>query len=142
METVAKVLDGPRGLRNNNPGNIRESPFDKTQWIGERATDDDKAFEEFETPEYGIRALAVILKNYRLKHGLTSIRGIITRWAPPSENNTTAYINVVAAAVGKHPDVALDFSHDLQPLITAIIRHENGKQPYSAETIAKGISLA
>jgi hypothetical protein len=56
--SMTKTCTVPRGIRLNNPGNIKEAPGDKTQWQGERATDDDPVFEEFVSPEAGIRALA------------------------------------------------------------------------------------
>lgn len=85
----------PRGLRNNNPGNIRNS--DATDWIGEvkpsRKKDDE--FEEFETMAHGYRALIKLLQNYRKKHKCQTIADFINRWAPRTENNTMAYILTV-----------------------------------------------
>lgn len=137
-----KVFEMTRGLRNNNPGNIKEMPGDKTQWLGERATDDDPVFEEFTAPVYGIRALARILNNYRNLYGLNTIREIITRWAPGSENDTESYVRSVEISMQKSANEILNFDSDLSPLVQAIIKHENGVQPYSLETIGKGISLA
>jgi hypothetical protein len=133
-----------RGIRNNNPGNIREAPGDRTQWVGERATDDDKAFEEFQTPEHGIRALAITLRNYQRKYGLRTVRGIIDRWAPPVENNTKAYVSAVADHLMTHPDERIDVEDPriMTGLVEAIIKHENGVQPYAAATIRKGLALA
>ena len=134
----------PRGILNCNPGNIRESAGDRTQWLGERTTDDDKSFEEFVSPEYGIRALAKILINYRTQYGLKTIRQIITRWAPPSENDTEAYIASVSKATYS-PDMEINeaqFAMAMPALLKAIIMHENGQQPYSDETINKAIAMA
>lgn len=85
----------PRGLRNNNPGNIRNS--DATDWKGEVAAEKkrDNAFEEFEDVAHGYRALLKLLKNYRRKHGLQTISDFISRWAPRTENDTSAYITRV-----------------------------------------------
>ena len=85
----------PRGLRNNNPGNIRNS--DATDWIGEvkPSTKKDNAFEEFETMAHGYRALIKLLQNYRKKHKCQTIADFISRWAPRTENDTTAYILTV-----------------------------------------------
>lgn len=140
-EVVTVIQSGIRGIRNNNPGNIEKNGI---AWQGLAPADQqtDPRFYVFSSPVYGIRALAKVLKTYRDQHGLTTIAGIISRWAPPVENNTGAYISAVAAAVGKSPAAPLDFATDLQPLVTAIIRHENGLQPYSAATIAEGVSLA
>lgn len=115
-----------RGLRNNNPGNIKEMPGDKTQWQGERATDDDPIFEEFDGMWQGVRALAVTLLTYSRRYGLNTVRGIITRWAPGSENNTAAYIASVCAALGVTPDQRIDVRERLYALTKAICVHENG----------------
>ncbi len=128
----------PRGIRNNNPGNIRDTAGDT--WQGQQGTDGEFAI--FETPEFGLRALARLLQNYREVHGLRSVRGIISRYAPTNENNTSAYINHVSSALGVSPDDSLQFPTQLPGLMAAIIKHENGKQPYSAEQIAMGIEWA
>lgn len=126
-----------RGLRNNNPGNIRRG----ANWQGMAATQTDSAFIQFLTPEYGIRAIAKLMQTYQ-KLGLQTIRQIINRWAPPTENNTDAYIAAVSRDMGIGPDTVLLYAASLPRLITAIIRHENGVQPYDAATIVKGIQLA
>lgn len=128
----------PRGLRNNNPGNIRHGD----KWRGLAPDQLDKAFCTFSAPEWGIRAMAVILKNYQAKNGIHTISGIISRWAPPTENDTQSYVNVVAKACGVKPTDKIVVKDILPKLIPAIIKHENGLQPYSVEVIAKGISLA
>ena len=130
----------PRGIRNNNPGNIRKSV---AVWLGEVDGQDD-AFETFDTPEHGIRALAKILLNYQRKRKLRTISQIISRWAPPSENDTTAYEQTVADGVGVGINDVLDLENSivLDSLVKAIIQHENGQQPYSDSMIGIGVSLA
>lgn len=130
----------PRGIRNNNPGNIRISP---TPWQG-KIRGSDLEFETFDTAEHGIRALAKTLLAYQDKHGIRSVRAAITRWAPPVENDTNAYALAVAAAVGVDLDDALDFHREtiLLPMVMAIIRHENGQQPYDAATLENAIESA
>ena len=128
-----------RGERNNNPGNIRKSAID---WKGE-VLGDDKAFETFNTPEEGIRALAVLLKNYYQKHGLKTVRKIINRYAPANENDTDAYIDAVCKDMEVMADQILVLSDTvLFNFVTAIIRHENGRVIYNTETIKKGIEIA
>ena len=131
----------PRGVRNNNPGNIRRTD---TRWQGERLVVTDSAFEEFETPEDGIRALALILRNYQRKHGLKCVAQIIARWAPPCENDTGSYAGHVAGVLGVSMTAPIDTSHPgtLATLVRAIIRHENGVQPYSDEEIEEGVKRA
>jgi hypothetical protein len=139
-EIVGGTLDAltPRGIRNNNPGNIRH--VKNTTWQGQSPTQTDDAFVQFLEPKWGIRAMARILKNYFL-NGTNTVQKVISRWAPATENNTNAYVAAVAKEINKPATATLTYD-DLPALITAIIRHENGKQPYTAETIKEGISLA
>lgn len=86
----------PRGLRNNNPGNIRLS---STVWKGELRPSQDKEFCQFQTMAYGYRALIRLLQNYRKLHGCKTVADFINRWAPPSENNTSGYISRVCREI-------------------------------------------
>jgi hypothetical protein len=78
---------------------------------------------------------------YENKRGIRTIREAITRWAPPSENNTDAYVSVICRAAGCGPDDPISLTQKL-PQIIPIIRHENGQQPYTPDVIAAGIALA
>lgn len=128
----------PRGIKNRNPGNIRRS---RDRWRGLAAVQSDPDFFVFETPHWGLRALAKILLTYRARYGLGSVRELIGRWAPPNENDTAAYVTAVARHLGIKPDA--DVPLDLWPsLVTAIVRHENGRQPYSAGEIAAAVAAA
>lgn len=125
-----------RGERNNNPGNIERNTI---RWQG--MSDDqsgDKRFIVFDTPEMGIRALAKLLLNYQNIHDLNTITQIINRWAPSNENDTSAYVNAVANEVGVKPDdkINLNDPETLSKLVTAIIRHENGRVIYAEATIS------
>lgn len=133
--------DLPRGIRNNNPGNIRRS---KDPWQGLAPIQKDEAFFTFKDPIYGIRALARLLINYQDKYKLRTIAAIIGRWAPEVENNTSAYVHSVEKQTGFHASVMLDmhrFDH-LKPMVEAIILHENGQQPYTDAQITKAVVLA
>jgi hypothetical protein len=131
----------PRGIRNRNPGNIRRS---RDRWKGLAPLQLDPEFCVFEAPIWGIRAMAVILRNYQRRHGLNTLAQIIGRWAPPAENDTSAYVGAVAKAVCLPPAAFIDLKDraKLHALIAAIIRHENGMQPYDPETIDTAIDLA
>jgi len=139
----------PRGIRNHNPGNIRWG--DPWQGLVPEHERDDPAFCQFTSAAYGIRALARTLITYQDKHGLRTIREIITRWAPPTENKTQEYIHAAAKHARFAPDMKLNL-HDyeqLRAVAEAIIRHENGKGPlatpntwYDERTINKGLALA
>lgn len=133
------VYHQARGIRNNNPGNIRHG---RDRWQGMRDEQTDPDFIQFIAPEWGIRAMARLLLNYQALHGLRTVREIINRWAPPSENDTGAYVRHVAARLGVDPDEHIAVSDYLRPLVETIIKHENGLQPYSAATIARGLELA
>ena len=128
-----------RGIRNNNPGNIRHS---NSQWQGLSTEQTDASFVQFDSPVYGIRALAKLLKNYQSRYGLYTVRELINRWAPPSENITSAYVEHVARVAGVDPDEQININDKMVPVVTAIIKHENGGNPYSANTISEGIGLA
>ena len=117
----------PRGIRNNNPGNIRWG----ADWQGLKkdGKSQDPSFCVFATPVWGIRALAKVLINYKRIHGLNTVRQIISRYAPPNENQTTAYVQTIARQLGVLP-----------VFVKAVIRMENGIQPYSDETIQQAIN--
>ena len=88
----------PRGIRNHNPLNIRRS---KNQWKGMAEVQTDRAFCQFKSLEY------LLTRTYYHKYRLYTIRGIVSRWAPSSENDTSAYIANVARLTGIGPDELL-----------------------------------
>ena len=152
---MAKQL--PRGIRNNNPGNIEwGSPWQGLRPQNERT---DNRFAQFTDPVFGIRALACVLITYQDKRWaangskIDSVKEIIERWAPSFENNTQAYANSVAALLeGVGPDDEVvdvhNFDH-LRPIVEGIIRHENGRGPlktenswYTAAQIEEGLRRA
>jgi len=124
----------PLGIRNNNAGNIRATGHWQ-EWQG--AIGENQGFIVFDTPENGLRALARVLRTYANNYGLTTIEQIISRWAPPNENDTQSYINSAASSTGISPVQPLT-ANDYPLLIAAIVRHENGQQPYSNEQIQTG----
>ena len=129
----------PRGLRNNNPGNVRASD---TAWQGQVGADD-AGFCVFDMPENGIRCLARTLLTYQSKHGLTSLRQIVNRWAPESENDTEAYLENVCHFCFASPDNPYTLTPSrLMALVSAIIKHENGVNPYALEVVQQGVDSA
>lgn len=119
----------PRGIRNCNPLNIRKG----SKWKGERPIQTDKAFEEFVSMEYGIRAGFCLLRNYMSGYsGLTqkfnTIALIIKRWAPPSENATQRYIDSVSKETGIPANQKLSFTNKkvMCDIVAAMIRVECG----------------
>lgn len=119
----------PRGLRNNNPLNIRKNPNNK--WQG-AVKGSDPEFETFATCVWGVRAAFIIIRNYLRNPKLPAktIAGIISRWAPPSENNTSAYISRVCQLAFVNANDKADFSNEAMmcSLVKAMIIVENGKQ--------------
>lgn len=98
----------------------------------------------FQSPIYGIRALARTLIQYQDEHGLRTIRQVVGRWAPSVENDTVAYTKAVFEDTGFAPDVVLNmhkYEH-LKAVTLAIIKHENGQQPYTAAQVDKALVLA
>lgn len=141
MET--KTIKVPRGIRNNNPLNIRKG----NNWKGEVYCSTDGEFEQFVSMQWGVRAGFKILKNYMTGYGgrvkaLTNIHDIIHRWAPPSENNCRAYIDSVCRFSGLHEFERLQFSdrNKMLALIDGMIRVECG-QPVSLDIIASAYDL-
>lgn len=147
-EALSMALQ-PRGIRNNNPGNIRWGD----NWQGLVPVDKrtDKSFAQFTQPIYGIRALAKVLTNYTKREGLPNVgkknidtvREIISRWAPPNENDTEAYIRSVAKAIGVEPNDPINVFDKtiMSGLVKAIIRHENGMMPYTDDVIDRAIAM-
>lgn len=96
-----------RGIRNNNPLNIRHS---KSKWMGMREMQKDKAFVQFTERRYGYRAAFILIKNYIKRHHANTIGKIVGRWAPRNDgNDTQAYIAYVAKTTGIAYDKPLRF---------------------------------
>ena len=145
----------PRGIRNNNPLNIRRTA--KDQWKGLRAqqTDasfcqaqqTDASFCQFESLEYGWRAAFYLLtRTYYYKYRLFTIRAIINKWAPPQENLTSTYIANVSRLTGIPPDEPIGIPSD-QPqrwmaLGVAMAIQENGTDSLDYFAMLRGWGLA
>lgn len=141
---MAKVT---RGVRNNNPGNIRKGqPWQGLAAPAERtaAQKAETSFDVFTAPEWGVRAMARTLITYQDKHGLDTVSEIVGRWAPPTENYTGAYIQAVLRAMMVRPGDKLDLHRyeAMRPLIEAIVAHENAGYRYPSAVIDKGLMLA
>lgn len=116
------------GIDDNNPGNIRRVAG--VHWRGE-SDRKDSPFCDFTDSIYGIRAMERALLVMYHEEGFKTIEEIITRWAPPSENDTQAYIDAVSKAFPLLHNLPLVMPDDLFTLCKAIIEHENGMQPYA-----------
>ncbi|MEF0175081.1 hypothetical protein PXZ96_11765 [Morganella morganii] len=145
MPSGAAVSDGSgnaRGVRNNNPGNIRKS---KDVWVGQ--TGHDGAFVTFATPAHGIRATGRNLLSYA-RQGYVTPEQIITRWAPPEDDNDTeGYIKFVSEYLNVPRDTRLDLTdlNTLTRLSMAIMIKENGQSEFdkiAGDDISNGIQAA
>lgn len=129
----------PRGIRNNNPGNVRRT---QDHWLGQVWPGQDSAFCQFDTMAHGVRCTAKILLGYQAAK-LNTVRRIINRWAPAVENDTRAYVTAVANECGVSPDspVALE-ERMLTCLCGAIFHHENGGDYVKAADLSAGVRMA
>ena len=121
-----------RGLRNRNPGHIRHSGV---HFKGEVTPSRDASFKEFSSMDYGYRAMFVVLDSYRRRYGRNTIRTMIERYAPPSENFTDGYVRFIARRTGIAPDEELDTRspRDMIPVVAAMSEIENGVAPIMAD---------
>ena len=129
----------PRGIRNNNPLNLRVG----NNWKGEVANPSDHTFEQFTEMKWGVRAAFIVLRNYIVRHKCNTIRKIIPRWAPANENNTRAYIATVSQRANLKPDEPISFDNTCQmiALLLAMCFVENG-QEISLDDVVEGWLLA
>ena len=124
----------PRGLRNNNPGNIRKN---SDVFQGEK-TSSDKEFKQFKSMAYGYRAIFKILSNYYRNYKLDTIRKMIGRWAPPKENHTEKYIQFVSDYAGIPADDPININDREQMIriVAGMSRFENGREADMSDVIA------
>lgn len=129
----------PRGIRNNNPLNIRIG----NTWLGEVKNPTETQFEQFVSMEYGLRAAFCILRRYINKYHRCTITQIIESWAPSSENNTRAYIDSVVQLTGIPADQPLDYYDEktMCKLVAAMAQVECG-QPIDIKAVGRGYALA
>lgn len=121
-----------RGVRNNNPGNIRYSPANA--WLGKVpiSQNTDGAFEQFVEWRYGVLALIKLLSKYIVRYG--TISKMIAKYAPNTENNTVAYINAVSSETGYSANQVLTVTKEtLKRLTLSIAKHELGSSEYLTE---------
>lgn len=134
-----------RGVRNNNPGNIDYNKAN--QWQGQLGLEvgvTTPRFARFDSPENGLRALAKTLQTYQSKHGLKTVKQIISRWAPASENDTGAYVRSVDQRTGTAPGAEVNMKDPkvLRGFTEAIVIHENGYNPYEPAVYDEGVRRA
>jgi len=143
---VGDLVNGPHGIRNNNPGNIKRTNI---RWDGSIPADQvqavlgipyDPTFEQFVSPDKGVRAIGHVLRS-KASRGLTTVDSIIRDY---SETDQDAYVVNVARALGLAPETGgqyqdIDVTAVLPTFATAIIQQENGEQPYQLSDIANWV---
>jgi hypothetical protein len=137
----------PRGIRNHNPGNIDYAPSNDP-WEGLDNPPSDGRFCRFTSAAYGLRAIVKLLINYQRYDHCRTIRQIINRWAPRSENDTQGYAAFVASEVGlqSHEPVSVADADVMRALVKAIVRQEcglnHGDPWFGDATITEAMALA
>ena len=123
-----------RGYSNFNPGNIRQS---SVAYTGEIMPSKDPSFKQFRTMALGYRAMFVLLHTYSVKYHLKTLREMIERYAPPTENNTTEYVNFVSTRTKIADIQSVDTLNQRQmvSIVTAMARIENGSDPDLADVL-------
>lgn len=113
-----------RGIRNNNPLNIRRG----SNWLGLSKHQTDPSFCQFDSITYGLRAGLIIIRTYMHRYNLNTIHGIVSRWAPPSENDTDAYMKSVSSMMHLHALQTFDFGDRgrIVALVSAMCKVETG----------------
>lgn len=119
--------DLPRGIRNNNPGNIDQNAANNWQGRVPLSENTDSRFEQFQTYYWGIRAMIKLIIGYVNRDGLNTIRKIINKYAPSVENNVEAYVQFIVNNTGIPADQPLQGNAaELRDIIIAMAKHENG----------------
>lgn len=134
---LGNLVNGPRGIRNNNPGNIERNSI---QWQGMLTKDQveaaggtwDPTFVQFDTPANGVRAIGHVLLS-KAARGLVTVDSIIRDY---SKTDQAAYVAKVAGDLNVDPDQPIDVANVLPAFATSIIDQENGQQPYQPSDIA------
>lgn len=135
-----------RGIRNRNPGNVTVLGGGK-KWrgqIGEDVAPDGHVYAVFDSQHHGLRACARLLRNYQRLHRLSTVRELISRYAPPVANPTGDYVDFVARALQVGPDAPILLSDDgmLVELVLAVVHFENGFPPFSAHAVMQAVADA
>lgn len=128
----AAQVPATRGVRNNNPLNIRIG----NSWLGETAENTDGVFEQFRAMVYGLRAAFVLVKRYILRYALDTIAKIVGRWAPEAPALLQMYIDYVARSsrISSTAKVRWD-SRDVLAIVRAMAYFESHYVPTEAELI-------
>lgn len=129
-----------RGIKNNNPMNVEDVAG---HWLG--VVGNDGRFPKFDTVEHGIRAGMVNYLQDFFVDGLTNLIDLGENNTPVSDNpgaKKGAYGKALADKMGIPPDQPFDILALKYDLAKAIIRNEDGVNPYNDKTIKAGVDQA
>lgn len=115
-----------RGVRNNNPLNLRKS---ENKWLGKIVPGSDSEFEQFTSMVFGIRAAMINARTILRRNPKCTVRRLIEIWAPPVENSTSAYVSRVCQLTRKLPHESVKFEKrdEFVAIIHAMATVENGQ---------------
>ncbi len=125
----------------NNPGNIRQGDH----WMGMAQEQHSQDFVDFQNKVMGYRAMAKILITYHVEYGISTIQGIVYRYAPSTENDTEAYIEYVCHRTGytRYKSIDLQNPDNLFAVMRAMSRFEQGENFHDSDAVIKrGIKRA
>lgn len=127
-----------RAERNHNPLNIR---LTHDKWVGRCSEQTDKEFVQFTSDLYGFRSAFRIIHN-GFRYGRNTIRKIVSRWAPPNENNTDNYVRYISDMVSVSPDEVLNYDNldIMSAIVLAMAKMESGKW-YSSDIVIQAYYL-
>lgn len=128
-----------RGMRNNNPLNIRIGNV----WLGEVSNPTDPDFEQFVHIKYGLRAAFVLLRRYINHYRRNTVPMILAAWAPSTENNTTKYIDFVCQRANITSTQSLTYTDrpTMIQLVKAMAKYESGAD-IDENTIGQSYDMA
>ena len=139
MALTKRTKTIPRGIRNNNPLNIKIG----NTWLGERENPDDPIFEQFVNLRYGLRAAFIILRRYIRRYGKNTVVTIVHTWSPDGESIESSYINNVCQFSGLAPDTPIDYAdkETMCKLVCAMAHVECG-QEINANDVSSAYDMA
>ena len=131
----------PLGIRNNNPGNLRQNFSVSYPTVME------DGYAKFRSITDGAQAMAALLFAYYENHHLTTLPEIIMKYAPASENDVSRYINLVCQFAGYNPlsvktrDMELQYAWNMVILARAMVKVECGLPPRDWDAYPEWISV-
>lgn len=134
------LSSAPRGIRNNNPGNLI---YTDIKWKGKLSKDQnkDRRFEMFIAPIYGVRAMIKDLK-HDIEKGKNTVPLLVEEYAPRFENNTDRYIETVCKELKVTKTTKLlPTKNTLRLLVLSMSKVETGGNYVSNELFERAYTI-